>query len=159
VDSTDAASDNTGHRICQQETEVSSHSKINGSVGRRNKRKSKRNINTVKSDLFWLEVKTENLKTRICIVNLFYKNLASIAYLFLKINGNPSRKTIFPRSSSTDYIIWWKFKWVIYRILHYGSSSFRPSVSTEISRSVLGFYLPTHRNTRHKVITTKSFFF
>lgn len=60
VDSCDAASDNTGHRICQQETEISSHSDINASVETRNTWKCKGNIITVNSVLLWLEVKTEN---------------------------------------------------------------------------------------------------
>lgn len=50
VNNRDVASDNTGHRICQQETETSSHGEINASVEIRNTWKSKGNINTVNSD-------------------------------------------------------------------------------------------------------------
>jgi len=41
VESCDAASDNTGHKICQQGTQISSHGKINASVETRNTWKSK----------------------------------------------------------------------------------------------------------------------
>ena len=60
ADSCDAASDNTGQGICQQETEISSHGETNASAETINTWKSKGNISTANYDLLWLEVKTEN---------------------------------------------------------------------------------------------------